>query len=116
MNLVIVQVLLGMLIPLVILIIARYRHFNEDLRKMLYFISAILIQLGILSTRWNVVVGGQLFSKSFRGLMTYKMQVTGLEGLVTALVLLAAPYVILSILVRLLPMRRLSETAAATPA
>jgi len=116
MNLVIVQVLLGLLIPLGILIIARYRHFNEDLRKMLYFTSAILIQLGIFSTRWNVVVGGQLFSKSFRGLMTYKMQVTGIEGLVMALALLVAPYIILSILIRLLPMRRLSETAAAAPA
>ena len=116
MNLVIVQVLLGMLIPLVILIVARYRHFNEDLRKMLYFISAILIQLGIFSTRWNVVVGGQLFSKSFRGLMTYKMQVTGIEGLVMALALMVAPYIILSILIRLLPTRRLSETPAVAPA
>ena len=44
----------------------------------------MLIQLGIFSTRWNVVIGGQLFSKSFRGLMTYKMEVTGIEGLLTA--------------------------------
>ncbi|HEY6865789.1 MAG TPA: NrfD/PsrC family molybdoenzyme membrane anchor subunit [Candidatus Eisenbacteria bacterium] len=109
MNLVVVQVLLGMLIPLVILIVARLRHFNEDLRKMLYFISAILIQLGIFSTRWNVVVGGQLFSKSFRGLMTYKMQVAGIEGLIMALALLVAPYVILAVLIRILPTRRLSE-------
>ena len=113
MNLVVVQVLLGMLLPLVILIVARLRHFNDDLRKLLYFTAVILIQLGIFSTRWNVVVGGQLFSKSLRGLMTYKMEVTGMEGLLMALALLAAPFIILAILVRLLPTRRLSE--APTP-
>ncbi len=111
MNLVVLQVLLGMLIPLVILVLAKSMRLNEDLRKLLYFTSVILIQLGIFSTRWNVVIGGQLFSKSFRGLMTYKMGVTGIEGLLTALALLAAPFVILTLLIRVLPTRRLSEEA-----
>ena len=111
MNLVVLQVLVGMLIPLVILVVARLRHFNDEMRKMLYFVSVILIQLGIFSTRWNVVVGGQLFSKSLRGLMTYKMEITGMEGLLMAIALLAAPFVILAILIHLLPPRRLSETA-----
>ncbi|MBI5709263.1 MAG: polysulfide reductase NrfD [Candidatus Eisenbacteria bacterium] len=109
MNLVVLQILLGMLIPLAILVIARLRHFNEDMRKLLYFTAVILIQMGIFSTRWNVVIGGQLFSKSFRGLMTYKMEMTGLEGLLTALVLLALPFVILTVLVRILPTRRLQD-------
>ncbi|HLF48630.1 MAG TPA: polysulfide reductase, partial [Methylomirabilota bacterium] len=69
----------------------------------------ILIQIGIFATRWNVVIGGQLFSKSFRGLMTYKMEVTGIEGLVAALVLLALPFVVLYVLIKLLPTRRLDE-------
>jgi len=115
MNLVVLQILLGMLIPLGILVIARLKHFNDDMRKLLYFIAVILIQLGIFSTRWNVVIGGQLFSKSFRGLMTYKMEVLGMEGLLTALVLLALPFVILAILIRILPTRRLGEPPA-TPA
>ena len=109
MNLVVLQILLGMLIPLAILVIARLRHFNEDMRKLLYFTAVILIQMGIFSTRWNVVIGGQLFSKSFRGLMTYKMEMTGLEGLLTALVLLALPFVILTVLIRILPTRRLQD-------
>ena len=109
MNLIVIQVLLGMLIPLAILIVAKSGKFNEDMRKLLYFAAVILIQLGIFSTRWNVVIGGQLFSKSFRGLMTYKMQVTGIEGLMTALGLMVLPFVIFTVLVNLLPMRRLSE-------
>jgi hypothetical protein len=61
-------------------VLAKARKFNEDLRKLLYFTEVILIQLGIFSTRWNVVIGGQLFSESFRGLMRYKMEVMGIEG------------------------------------
>ena len=115
MNLIVIQVLLGMLVPLAILIVAKSGRFNEDMRKLLYFATVILIQLGIFSTRWNVVIGGQLFSKSFRGLMTYKMQVTGIEGLLTALGLMILPFVILAVLVTLLPMRRLSEQGGTTP-
>ncbi len=112
MNLFVLQILLGMFIPLAILVVAKAWRLNEDLRKVLYFASVILIQLGIFSTRWNVVIGGQLFSKTFRGLMTYKMEVTGMEGLGVALGLLVAPFVILSILLRILPTRRLEEQAA----
>jgi Ni/Fe-hydrogenase subunit HybB-like protein len=104
MSLLVVQILLGMLIPLAMLVVAKSRRFNDDLRKLLYFTSAILIQVGIFATRWNVVIGGQLFSKSFRGLMTYKMELGGIEGLGVALVLLVAPFVILALLIKLLPL------------
>jgi Ni/Fe-hydrogenase subunit HybB-like protein len=114
MSLVILQVLLGMLVPLAMLIIARSGRFNEDMRKLLYFTSVLLIQLCIFSTRWNVVIGGQLFSKSFRGLMGYKMEITGIEGLLTAIVLLIMPFIILAVLMRILPTRRLEEDAAKT--
>ena len=115
MSLFVLQILLGMVIPLGIMVVAKWRKFNEDMRKLLYFTSVILIQLGIFSTRWNVVIGGQLFSKSFRGLMAYKMEVMGIEGLFAALVLLALPFLILAILIRILPTKRLEEETA-TPA
>jgi predicted membrane protein len=67
--------------------------------------------MGIFSTRWNVVIGGQLFSKSFRGLTTYKMELTGIEGLLVALTLLILPFVILSILIKLLPPWKREELA-----
>ncbi len=113
MSLLVLQILLGMLIPLGILVVARAWKFNEDMRKFLYFASVILIQVGIFSTRWNVVIGGQLFSKSFRGLMGYKMEVMGIEGLLTALVLLVMPFLILATMVRLLPTQKLDSTGAA---
>ena len=99
----VIQVLLGMLLPLGIMIGIRLLRFDEELRKLLYFVSVILIQLGIFATRWNVVIGGQMFSKSFRGLTAYKMDITGLEGFLMTLVLLILPFVILAILIKLLP-------------
>jgi Ni/Fe-hydrogenase subunit HybB-like protein len=111
MSLFVLQILLGMFIPLGILVVAKWRKLNEDGRKLLYFTAVILIQLGIFSTRWNVVIGGQLFSKSFRGLMAYKMEVMGIEGFVTAMVLLALPFVILAVFIRVLPTRRLADEA-----
>ena len=38
--------------------------------------------VGIFAMRWNVVIGGQLFSKSFLGYTTYKMAFATREGLV----------------------------------
>ncbi len=105
-SLVIVQVLMGMLFPLGILsaikIFRRWRE-SEELRKMLYFVSLLLIQGGVFATRWNVVIGGQMFSKSFRGLTTYKMEFGGLEGLLYTLGLLALPLIILTVFLKVLP-------------
>jgi predicted membrane protein len=111
-SLVVVQLLLGMLLPLVILVLVRTVNFNAELRKLLYFTSSLLILLGIFSMRWNVVIGGQLYSKSFRGLMAYKMEMTGIESLGTALVLLALPFIFLAILLWLLPPRWMQQHAA----
>jgi Ni/Fe-hydrogenase subunit HybB-like protein len=108
-SLVIVQVLIGMLVPLLILALVRSRRINAKLRTLMYFASVLLIQLGIFSMRWNVVIGGQLYSKSFRGLMGYKMELTGIESILTAVVLLAAPFIIFVILNRLLPPRWMEE-------
>ncbi|HET9326198.1 MAG TPA: NrfD/PsrC family molybdoenzyme membrane anchor subunit [Candidatus Eisenbacteria bacterium] len=111
-SLFVIQVLVGMVVPLCMLIAAKAAKLGEGRRRLVYLVAVILIQLGIFSTRWNVVIGGQLFSKSFRGLMTYKMEVLGIEGLVTALVLLIAPFVLLAILLWVLPVRRLEEQAS----
>jgi predicted membrane protein len=75
----------------------------DELRRLIYFGSAILTLIGMFSIRWNVVIGGQLFSKSLRGLTTYKMELLGIEGLLVALFFLVLPFIILYILVVLFP-------------
>jgi len=112
-SMVVVQLLLGMLLPLLIIAFVRIARINEDMRRLLYFTSSLLILVGIFSMRWNVVIGGQLYSKSFRGLMAYKMELTGIESLMTALLLLALPFIILTVLYRLLPPQWLEKNAPA---
>jgi len=86
-SLIIIQVLLGMLVPLLLIsltkIFKKRFSLNEDMRKMVYFISVILIQFGIFATRWNVVIGGQMFSKSFRGSPRTRWNSAGSRGFST---------------------------------
>jgi predicted membrane protein len=70
-------------------------------RKRIYFVSSLLILLGVAAMRWNVVIGGQLFSKSLRGFTTYKMEIAGHEGWVMALMLVALPFIILTVFIKL---------------
>jgi len=118
-SLVILQALAGTVLPLIGLALVSPAfgtralvRFPDELRRILYLMSAVLIQIGIFSTRWNVVIGGQLFSKSLRGLTTFKLQLMGMEGLVTSLILLAAPFVLLYIFVKLLPPWKEAEATA----
>jgi len=102
-SLTIVQILLGTIGPILLLAIARFSRLPDELKRVGYFIAALLIQVGIFSTRWNVVIGGQLFSKSLRGLTVYKMQLVGAEGLLAGIGFLILPFLILFLLVKLLP-------------
>jgi len=102
-SLIVIQFFLGMLIPLGALASVKLFRFPGELRRLVYFVSALLVQVGIFTTRWNVVIGGQLFSKSFRGLTAYKMTLGGMEGLLVSLGFLILPFVILYILVKMLP-------------
>jgi predicted membrane protein len=73
------------------------------MKRLVYFGSAILVLIGIFSIRWNVVIGGQLFSKSLRGLTTYKLELFGLEGLLVAGALMVLPFVILWTFIKIAP-------------
>ena len=109
-SLVVIQLLIGMIIPLVsIALVKLVKKTPDELKKLIYFVSAIMVQVGIFSTRWNVVIGGQLFSKSFSGLTVYKMSFLGLEGLLVSLLILFFPFIILYMLINILPPWRHSE-------
>ena len=102
---------------IVLQIIARHRRAARPARRCTQLVRlsregaaggstrspACLTLIGIFAMRWNVVIGGQLFSKSFLGYTTYKMEFATREGLLPAILLLILPFVILSVLVKLLP-------------
>jgi Ni/Fe-hydrogenase subunit HybB-like protein len=100
---VILQICLGTLVPLALLASTQLRRFSEARRRGMYLTAALLTLIGIFAMRWNVVIGGQLFSKSFLGYTTYKMDFVTREGLLPAIALMLLPFVIFLILVKLLP-------------
>jgi predicted membrane protein len=102
-SLIVSQIIIGGVIPLVSLVWARFGQVPDEMRKIVYFLAGVLVQVGIFSTRWNVVIGGQLFSKSLRGLTVYKIETFGLEGLLMGVFMLILPLIILFVLSRLLP-------------
>lgn len=100
---VIVQILLGTVTPIVLLGLTQILKPTEIVRKRIYALAGFLTVIGIFAMRWNVVIGGQLFSKSFLGYTTYKMGFATREGLLTAILLMILPFIILWVLVKLLP-------------
>jgi Ni/Fe-hydrogenase subunit HybB-like protein len=100
---IVLQIFLGTLVPLVLLFLTQVVHLKEIVRKRIYILSGILILISVFAMRWNVVIGGQLFSKSFLGYTTYKMELVTKEGLLTAIGLTLLPLLILWVLVKLLP-------------
>ncbi len=100
---IVVQIVLGTLLPIGLLALTQVVSLTERARRGIYAAAGVLTLVGIFAMRWNVVIGGQLFSKSFLGYTTYKLGFATREGLLPAIALLVLPLVILWALVRLLP-------------
>ena len=102
---IVLQIILGTFVPLVLLFITQvWKHsLSAIVRKRIYVICGSLIMISVFAMRWNVVIGGQLFSKSFLGYTTYKMAMVSREGLLVAIGLTILPLLFLWVLVKLLP-------------
>ena len=100
---IVVQIILGTLVPLILLAVTQVTNLPEIARKRIYAFAGALTLIGIFAMRWNVVIGGQLFSKSFLGYTTYKMSLVTKEGLLVSIALILLPLGILWVLVKLLP-------------
>ena len=100
---VILQIWLGTILPICMLALTQVVRLREPIRKGIYITASVLTLIGIFAMRWNVVIGGQLFSKSFLGYTTYKMEFATREGLFSAIALMILPFAILWVLVNLLP-------------
>ncbi len=100
---IVVQIMMGTVTPIALLALTQVLKLTEMGRKRIYAVAGCLTLIGIFAMRWNVVIGGQLFSKSFLGYTTYKMGLVTREGLLMAIGLTILPFVILWVLVKLLP-------------
>jgi predicted membrane protein len=103
------QGLVGTIIPLITLAFLQFYKHQIRLKKTMYFIIGIMVLIGVYSMRWNVVIGGQLFSKSFSGFTSFKVGLIGLDGTLMAAFWLLLPFGILSFLLWLLPPWKMVE-------
>jgi predicted membrane protein len=102
-SFVIGQVLVLSVIPLVLLgylVLSRI-----DGRALLYLanLGCLLLVLQVLFMRFNVVIGGQLISKSERGFVDFHWEFFAREGVLTVALIFAAPFVLYYLISRFLP-------------
>jgi Ni/Fe-hydrogenase subunit HybB-like protein len=100
---IVLQLLFGTMVPIILLAITQVTKLPAIVRLRIYITAGCLVLIGIFAMRWNVVIGGQLFSKSFLGYTSYKMALVTKEGLLVAIFLSILPLIILYGLQALLP-------------
>ena len=100
---VITQVLVLSVIPVILLGYVALSRIKE--KKMLYLanLGSFMLVLQVLFMRFNVVVGGQLISKSERGFVDYHWEIFGGEGVLVSATILAAPFVTFYLISRFIP-------------
>jgi Ni/Fe-hydrogenase subunit HybB-like protein len=100
---IVLQLIVGTGVPILLLGITQVARIAPRIRLRMYLTAGVLTLIGIFAMRWNVVIGGQLFSKSFLGYTTYKLAFATREGLLPAILLMLLPFGILAVLLRVLP-------------
>ena len=98
-----IQFALGTILPILVMGMAEIVNLNERIKLIMRFTSAAFILIGVFAMRWNVVIGGQLLSKSLRGFTDYIPPLTGEAGILVAgavMLLPIAVFLILSYLLR----------------
>ena len=100
---ILLQIIFGTLVPILMLMLVQLRQMAVRTRQTIYAIAGMLTLIGIFAMRWNVVIGGQLFSKSFLGYTTYKMEFATREGLLPAALFVILPFLILIALIKIFP-------------
>jgi len=97
------QVKVGSVLPLMILgamVIFKMRSYLYNF--MAAGVSAILL-VQVLIMRWNVVIGGQLMSKSARGYTEFHPLWFDKEGIIAVIIVMAIPFAILFVLGKIFP-------------
>ena len=97
------QFLLGSVLPLLLLGFLELARVGEDIKARVRVLAASLVLIGVFAMRWNVVIGGQLISKSLRGFIDYSPPLLGLNGILVSAIFMILPFVILFVITYLIP-------------
>lgn len=98
------QVKVFSIIPFLLLGILCLWKVRDRIIVFLAPIVSLMILLQVLLMRWNVVIGGQLMSNSTRGQVYFTPEWMGREGILAAMVVMSAPFIILFILSKVFPL------------
>jgi Ni/Fe-hydrogenase subunit HybB-like protein len=98
-----VQFLFGMILPIIILGAVATLKFKPATKLALQTFAGVAILIGVFAMRWNVVIGGQLVSKSLRGLNSYTPPLLGESGILVTLMILALPFILFAVITYLIP-------------
>ena len=108
----VLQVGVFSVIPFFALMFLSLINFSDRIITFFAPIVSVMILCQVLLMRWNVVVGGQLMSKSERGATTFHPQWLEKEGILAAIGIMVAPIVILWIIGKVLPFWQKDDPAA----
>ncbi len=97
------QVGIFSVIPFVALGILSLVKLPDGVVKFFGSIVSLMILLQVLLMRWNVVIGGQLMSKSERGHTVFHPEWLEKEGILVSIIIMILPIVFLFILSKVFP-------------
>ncbi len=98
------QVKIFSIIPFLILGALCLIKFKDSIFLFFAPLASFMILIQVLLMRWNVVVGGQLMSNSTRGEVYFKPEWLDREGILPAILIMAAPIIILFLLGKIFPL------------
>jgi predicted membrane protein len=99
----VIQLLVGSAVPLVVLWAITLVRFRQRVSTLLASAAAVLTLVGVFAMRWNVVIGGQILSKSLRGFLDYTPEIGGREGILVALFVMALPLELFALIAYFIP-------------
>ena len=109
------QIGLFSIVPFLILSVTSLGKLNTKLKNFLIWMSSGMLLLQVLFMRWNVVIGGQLVSKSMRGFTEYFPGFFSKEGLIVSLLIIIIPFLMLRQFDKIFPFFEKKEGGGTAP-
>jgi Ni/Fe-hydrogenase subunit HybB-like protein len=97
------QVKIGSVLPLIILGVMAFLAMHKHIYNFTAAVVSAILLLQVFIMRWNVVIGGQLMSKSARGYTEFHPEWFGKEGIIAVIIVMAIPFIILFVFSRIFP-------------
>jgi Ni/Fe-hydrogenase subunit HybB-like protein len=97
------QVKICSVIPLITLGVMALIAMNKHLYNLTAAVVSAILLLQVFIMRWNVVIGGQLMSKSARGYTQFHPEWFDKEGILMVIIVMTIPFIILFVLSKIFP-------------